>query len=264
MASPTWHHGITARWWAEFNTGGPEIEYYRRHVERGQPALDLACGSGRLLLPYLRAGLDVEGCDVSEDMVALCRASARSEGLDATVHTQPKHELDLSRRYRTIVMCGGLGVGSTRGEDVAAFDRVYEHLEPGGTFVLDHEVPYADGNGWELWTSTGRSSLPEARRPEGRRDVGGDGTEYELRSRVLDVDPLEQRMTLEMSARMWTGGELLAEEEHQMALSFYFRDEIVMMLQRAGFVDVTARAAITDAGPTAADDVLVYTAHRPE
>ena len=69
-------------------------------------------------------------------------------------------------------------------------------------------------------------------------------------------------MTVQMSARMGTGGELLAEEEHQMALSFSVRDEIVRMLQRAGFVDVTAPAAITDAVPTAADDVLVHTAHR--
>ena len=30
--------------------------------ESGQPALDLGCGTGRLLLPFLRAGLDVDGC----------------------------------------------------------------------------------------------------------------------------------------------------------------------------------------------------------
>ena len=36
----TWHHGLVARWWAEFNRGGPEIDYFRRFVVRGQPALD--------------------------------------------------------------------------------------------------------------------------------------------------------------------------------------------------------------------------------
>jgi hypothetical protein len=38
----------------------PGDGYFRRHVEAGQPALDLACGTGRLLLPYLRDGLDVD------------------------------------------------------------------------------------------------------------------------------------------------------------------------------------------------------------
>jgi ubiquinone/menaquinone biosynthesis C-methylase UbiE len=60
MTAQTWHYGLVAKWWAEFNEGGPEIEYFQRFIERdGQPALDVACGTGRLLLPYLRAGLDV-------------------------------------------------------------------------------------------------------------------------------------------------------------------------------------------------------------
>jgi len=36
----TWHYGLVARWWAEFNTDGPEIEYFRTFVEAGQPALE--------------------------------------------------------------------------------------------------------------------------------------------------------------------------------------------------------------------------------
>ena len=184
MTAPTWHYGVMAHYWAEFNTDGPEIDYFRRYVEAGQPALDLGCGTGRLLLPYLRDGLDVDGCDVSADMLARCREAAEREGLTPSLYAQPKHELDLPRRYRTIFMCGALGVGSTRAEDLEAMRRVYDHLEPGGMFVVDNEVPY-------------------------------------------------------------------------------FKDEIVLMLERAGFVDVTVRAALTDAEPTAADDFLVFTARRP-
>lgn len=262
MTASTWHYGVTARYWAEFNTGGPEIGYFRRFAEAG-PALDLACGTGRLLIPYLRDGLDVDGCDVSADMLALCREAAEREGLTPSLYAQPKHELDLPRRYRTIFMCGALGVGSTRAEDMEAMRRVHDHLEPGGTFVLDNEVPYADGNGWEYWQSDGRATLPRPRRPPGKRRTGSDGTEYELRSRVLSLDPLEQRLTMEMQASMWRDGELVAEDEHLLTLTLYFKDEIVLMLERAGFVDVTVRAALTDAEPTAADDFLVYTARRP-
>src|SRR5688500_8289018 len=67
----TWHYGLVARHWAENNTTGPEIAFYLRMIERyGQPALDAGCGTGRLLIPFLRTGLDVDGCDVSEDMLA--------------------------------------------------------------------------------------------------------------------------------------------------------------------------------------------------
>ena len=39
----TWHYGLIARWWAEFNTASPgELAYYRSAIETyGQPALDL-------------------------------------------------------------------------------------------------------------------------------------------------------------------------------------------------------------------------------
>ena len=265
-ASTTWHYGVTARWWAEFNTSGPEIDYFRRYVEAGEPALDLACGTGRLLLPYLRDGLDVDGSDVSADMIALCRAAAEREGLEPSLFVQPKHELDLPRRYRTIFMCGALGVGSTRAEEMEALRRVYDHLEGGGTFVLDNEVPYAEGNGWKYWQEEGRKTLPRPpwpQRPPEERRAGSDGAEYALRSRVLDLDPLEQRMTMEMQGFMWREGELVAEDEHLLTLTFYFKDETVLMLERAGFVDVTVRAALTDAEPTAADDFLVYTARKP-
>ena len=60
---------------------GPEIEFFRRSIEAaGEPALDVACGTGRLLVPWLQAGLDVDGCDLSPDMLALCwtRSSSTS------------------------------------------------------------------------------------------------------------------------------------------------------------------------------------------
>jgi SAM-dependent methyltransferase len=265
MTATTWHHGVMAHYWAEFNTDGPEIDYFRSYVEAGQPALDLGCGTGRLLLPYLRDGLDVDGSDVSADMLARCREAAEREGFAPSLFAQPKHELDLPRRYRTIFMCGALGVGSTRFEDMEALRRVHDHLEPGGTFVFDNEVPYSEESAWKYWQRDERAALagPRPSRPPGPRRVGSDGTEYELRSRLLDVDPLEQRVTMRMQASMWREGELVAEDEHLLTLTLYFKDEIVLMLERAGFVDVTVRAALTDAEPTGADDFLVYTARKP-
>jgi 2-polyprenyl-3-methyl-5-hydroxy-6-metoxy-1,4-benzoquinol methylase len=105
----TWHYGLVAKWWSEFNDEfrPHEVPYFRRFIEDdGQPALDVGCGTGRLLIPYLRAGLDVDGCDVSADMVDLCREKAEREGLSPDLYVQPMYELNLPRRYRTIFVCG--------------------------------------------------------------------------------------------------------------------------------------------------------------
>ena len=259
----TWHHGLIAKWWAEFNEGGPEVEFFRRYVEAGQPALDLGCGTGRLLLPWLRAGLDVDGCDLSPDMIALCREAVEREGLRTNLYVQGIHELDLPRRYRTIVVCGALGLGGRRDDAAEGLRRIYEHLETGGVFVVDNEVPYADGNGWQYWSRSGAKELPRPWGEPGERRRGSDGAEYALSARLVALDPLEQQTMFEMRAWMWRDGELVAEEEHRLDMTLYFTREIVLMLELAGFVDIQLRAGYEDREPTAADDFVVFIAHKP-
>ena len=77
-----WHYGLMAERWAEFITECREAPFFINEIARyGQPVLDLACGAGRVLLPLLRAGIDVDGCDISADMLHYCRRKAASEGL---------------------------------------------------------------------------------------------------------------------------------------------------------------------------------------
>ena len=261
----TWHHGLVAKWWAEFSEDGPEIAYFQKHVERGQPALDVACGTGRLLIPFLRAGLDVDGCDVSADMIAVCRDKAESEGLSPTLFVQPMHELDPPCTYRTIFVCGGFGLGSDRERDAEALRRFFEHLESGGTLVIDNENPYSSGYSWPYWRKEKRSGLPRDREPldAAERRRGSDGAEYALESRLLDLDPLEQRATYEMQAGMWRDGELVQQEEHTLHINFYFKNEVELMLERAGFTDVVVHAGHREEAPTEDDDFIVFVAKKP-
>jgi SAM-dependent methyltransferase len=259
----TWHHGLIARWWAEFNEGGPEIEFFEPYVEAGRPALDLACGTGRLLVPWLRAGLEVDGCDISADMIAACRDAVEREGLDTNLYVQAMHELDLPRRYRTIVVCGGLGLGGLREQTVESLRRIFEHLEPGGTFVTDNEPPYVQTDSWPYWTAERRAELPRPWGEPGERRRGSDGAEYALRARIAGLDPLTQQITYEMRAWMWRDDVLVAEEEHRLDMTLYFTHEIVLMLERAGFVDVELRAGYEDRAPTSDDRFVVFVATKP-
>src|SRR5712691_1048617 len=81
--SGTWHHGLIARWWAEFNVAPADVlAYFSTAIRRfGEPALDLGCGTGRILIPFLRDGFDVDGVDVSADMIAEANAEAQRLGL---------------------------------------------------------------------------------------------------------------------------------------------------------------------------------------
>ncbi|HXG76191.1 MAG TPA: class I SAM-dependent methyltransferase [Gaiellaceae bacterium] len=260
----TWHYGLVARWWAEFNVEGPEIEFFRPYLEAGQPALDAACGTGRLLVPYLHAGIDVDGSDISPDMLEHVRRRAALEGLrPPNLYAQAMHELDLPRRYGTILVCGGFGLGGVREHDVEGLRRIFEHLKPGGTFMLDNEVPYADAGLWSHWPRNGRAELPRPWREEGSRRTASDGTELELRSRLVALDPLDQYVVFEMRAAIVRDGERILEEEHELRMTLYFTHEIELMLAATGFVDVELRAGYEDRPPTGDDDFVVFVARKP-
>lgn len=192
-----------AQWWAEFNTGGPEIEYFGRFVERGQPALDAGCGTGRLLLPWLRA----------------------------------------------------------RAQDEEALRRFHRFLEPGGTLFLDNEAPYANRRLWRRWPSADRRHLP-TRWNRGETTRTADGSELRLRSRVLAVDPLDQTIWLELWAVKLRSGQRVASERHTLSMRMYFRDELLLLLERVGFVDLDVRGGYAGEEPTAHHDMLVFSARK--
>ncbi len=173
------------------------------------------------------------------------------------------HELDPPRKYKTIFVCGGFGLGSDRARDVAAVGRFYEHLEPGGTLVLDNEVPYADAGLWPRWTKAERDALPRAWGSNIDRRRASDGTDLGLQSRVLELDPLEQRVTIEIRARQWDGDELVAEEEHTLNMGLYFKYELLQLLERAGFVDVVVHGDHNEQEATADSVFLVFVAQKP-
>jgi SAM-dependent methyltransferase len=263
----TWHYGLVALYWAEFNRdGGPEAAYFQSLIEAsGQPALDLGCGSGRLLLPYVQAGLDVDGCDYSQDMLAQCQARAAQEGLSVQLYHQAIHELDLPRRYRTIVACGVLGLGGERRLTLQAMRRCYEHLRPGGTFAFDYEPLWNDPPAWLERLPEGRHALPQEWPAAEERQRLADGSELELVTRTIAVDPSAAVATHQIRARRWKDGELLEEEVHTLKLEDYGMHELVLMLERAGFGDITDITITGDYGdePATADHhFLVFVARK--
>src|SRR5262249_42962920 len=61
-----------------------DIDYYRSQLAGlDGPVLEAASGSGRLHIPLLEAGVDLQGFDHSEHMLAQCEKAAAERGLIA-------------------------------------------------------------------------------------------------------------------------------------------------------------------------------------
>jgi SAM-dependent methyltransferase len=82
-----------------------DIGWYRAFcAQRGGAALELGCGTGRILLELLAAGVDASGADRSLPMLRRLRADARARGLDARVLQTDLRALALRGRFATILL----------------------------------------------------------------------------------------------------------------------------------------------------------------
>ena len=99
MMASAWDllRGDTSSW--------PDRFFYKDLILKyGQPALDVGCGTGRLLLDYLAQGIDIDGVDNSPEMLAICAEKAQQLGLHPQLFEQPMERLNLPRTYRTIIV----------------------------------------------------------------------------------------------------------------------------------------------------------------
>jgi hypothetical protein len=62
---------------------------------------------------------------------------------------------------------------------------------------------------------------------------------------------------------MWRDGDLVRQEEHTLHINFYFKNELLMLLERAGFEDVVAHGDHRDEPATRDDDFLLFVAKKP-
>jgi SAM-dependent methyltransferase len=258
-----WHYGLMAERWGESITDAPEVPFYLRQIERhGQPVLDLACGSGRVQLPLLQAGLDIDGCDISQDMLDQCSANAHKVGLNPTLYAQAMDSFAIPRRYRTIYICDSFGLAGSRERDLNTLRRCYEHLEDGGVLVLNIDAEYNSEEAWQRWLPEGRNQLPEDWRPDPSIRVAADGIEHRAYFRMIEVDPLQQTYTREVRLEKGEPGEVAASEQYMLRENIYFKPEVLLMLSLAGFRDVEVSGDWSDVPATADHEDLIFIATR--
>jgi SAM-dependent methyltransferase len=246
MVAEAWDllRGDTSKW--------GDRSFYRPIIERqGGPALDVGCGTGRLLLDYLAAGLDVDGVDNSPEMLALCRAKATARGLDVEgrLHYGEMEKLALPRRYATIFV-PSLSIQLLI--DVAdahrAMARFREHLRPGGVLVVSFRSNFWDGDAppvsgeWSAW-----EIYAEAERPDGATVRRWIRLRYDLSAQLLDE---ENRYEL------LRDGRVVNSETHTRVPSvrWYSQVQAVALFSQAGFRDLRVTGGDTNE-PASPDDV---------
>jgi SAM-dependent methyltransferase len=114
-------------------------------LRAGQCVLDVGCGPGRHALELARRGIGVVGFDASEEFVALARAAAASESLDARFEVLDVRTLDWDECFDGVIcLCqGGFGLLGGR-DEIDVFERIVRAARHGaGLAVSAFHAPFA-------------------------------------------------------------------------------------------------------------------------
>ena len=194
---------------------------------RGE-VLEIACGTGRVLLPLARAGLHVTGVDISEGMLAVARRKLQEEPDDVsarvTLVQSDMTQFDLGKQFDLVIIpFSAFQVLLARADQRACLERCRAHLEPGRLLAIDVFNPSLTR------LTSARSVL------EGPREFPGPGGEAVRWSGATEYDLARQTLRSRWRYERTTPDGETTISEHVLALHYFFRFELEWMLEACGF-----------------------------
>lgn len=208
-----------------YNSRG-DVDFYVDLCRQAGEALELGCGTGRVLIPAARVGCAVTGLDQSRHMLARCRAKAATLPDDTrdriTLIEADVTGFHLSRTFQLALMpFRPIHHLSTVSEQLSFLRCVREHLNPGGRLVFDVFNPNLALLAAAI-TPDEIEDTPEFSLPDGRR--------LRRTFRVVRKRYAEQSNDCELI--YYLDGRRIV---HSFPLRYFFRFELEHLLARAGF-----------------------------
>jgi hypothetical protein len=118
---------------------GPTVDFLAALAGNGR-ALELAIGTGRIALPLAARGVEVHGIELSTAMAARLREKPGGNQIPVSIGDLTSARADGSFALAYLVYNTIQNVTTQAGQ-VACFRNAAAHLDPGGCFVIEVEVP---------------------------------------------------------------------------------------------------------------------------
>ncbi|MEP9361490.1 methyltransferase domain-containing protein [Nocardioides sp. CN2-186] len=118
---------------------GPTVDFLV-DLASGQAALELAIGTGRVALPLSERGVHVHGIELSEAMVEQLRAKPGAGAIDVAIGDMTSTRVE-GRFGLVYLVFNTIGNVTTQEDQAAVFANAAAHLQAGGRFVVENQVP---------------------------------------------------------------------------------------------------------------------------
>lgn len=218
----------------DYTSGVPDrgdIAFYKKHAQQqGSPILELACGTGRILIPIAQTGTECFGLDSDREMLAMCETKVRALHLNNThlqVASMDDFHYDQKFSYIYIPFRSFQHLLNTE-QQLRCLHLVREHLAENGLFVLDVFAP-------NIEKIAAYSKMKEEWEKEfSRKNEQTESTITRYYRAQADLSNQVIEVVMKWEERN-DSGVLVARKQGNFKLRYIFRYELEHLLVRAGF-----------------------------
>ncbi len=208
-----------------------DVPFYLDLAQRyGGPVLEIACGTGRVLLEIARKGIEIVGIDFSKEQLTvlnskLLKELERTRNLVRVFHGDMR-TFSLDKKFRlAIIPFRPMQHMYTIEDQISALNAAKAHLLPEG--ILAFDVFYPDYSA--LLQPLGKETLElEWSAPE---EAGHLVRRYIRRT---GVNFLQQYFEGEFVFRTFDGDRLIREERSQFKLGYYTYPQLLLLFRHCG------------------------------
>lgn len=199
-------------------------------VKSGGPVLEIACGTGRILLPTARKGIRISGIDASPDQLRVLRNKLALESKAVRnlvdVRQADMRDFDLNRKFRLITIpFRPMQHMYTLEDQIRALSAAKRHLAPDGLLAFNVFFPYYPAFYKDLGREITDLSWKDPGNP--KHTV----TRYFIRHKV---DMLNQWFTGEFIYRTRAGKRVVKVDRAPLKMNWYTYPHMLLLFRECG------------------------------
>lgn len=204
--------------------GEKELEFYLAFVkDKTIKVLEPMCGNGRMLIHFMEKGVDIEGFDISEEMLKVCRKKGKQLNLTPTVFCKKIEDFKSEKKYDLILIPFGSFSLLPDEEADRSLDNLKAVLSEDGNILLTTISRYGVIEEVSEWVETNRKHFK---------------LETIVEYKKVHFDETNSLLKMELKYDSYQGEQLKKTEIMDFPMRLYHPGEFEKILKAKGFKNI--------------------------
>ncbi|WP_093276981.1 bifunctional 2-polyprenyl-6-hydroxyphenol methylase/3-demethylubiquinol 3-O-methyltransferase UbiG [Psychrobacillus sp. OK032] len=213
---------------------GKELEFFLSFVQdKKMKVLEPMCGNGRMLIPFMEKGIDIEGFDISEEMLRVCKLKGQKLNFKPNVSHGKIEEFKGDKNYDLIMI--PFGSFSLLPDELVkdSLNNMKTILEEDGKLLLTVMTNKGTVEDIPDWIETNRHYLE-----------GNEIIEY----KKVNYDQVSKMLNTKLKYQLVKDGQIEKAEIMDFPIRLYESGEFENILKTNGFDEIILHEVINGYG----------------